>query len=246
MAPTVGTYVHPARDSARLQDFLGERLPYSLPLLRRLQYYDNSSEAVAVSTFDVEVLDMPEDFAIGFFDPQASTITCGIFSSLDVPSKQNPGSQPTGLDDGNPSEVHICLRTVFAHMKQRCAALARPLDMLFVGTVNAASAHALRHDTRFGPAVRDDLHGPGGPYDKYTFQRSAARAFVDLTLPSGFQYSDVRSGDYRLVLDNNNLVRLQDLPGRPAVCIREESSGLARACRYTQRHGYSASRRYPS
>ena len=227
-----GTFVFAARDSARLQRFLDEQLPYSLPLLRRLQYYDNSSEAVAISTFDVHTSIVPEDFAIGFFDPLASAITCGVFSSLDVP-RQDPVTNESML------VVQACLRSLFARIRQYSVDSAMNLNLLFAGSVNSASRGALRQGLRPG-AIRDDLHGPGGPYDKYTFQRSTASARVDLTLPEGFLYDDVRPEDYQLVLDNNNLARRQDLPGRPSVCIREESTGLPIACRCSRTTARSA------
>lgn len=213
-------HVCPSKDSEHFR-LLEKCLPYSLPLLRRLQYDSQPADAIIASTVDVAIgSSIPEYFAMGFLDLMSPDVRVWCFSSLDMLDGVDPAS--AAYKEYEHAAI-TCLLAVFSSFKRKWQDLGSPDDkkITLVSSVKANVADALRRDARFN-AVRDDLHGPGGPYGKYVFYRSKIVGKTSEAVPSALCLDRITPFDYQLIIDNNDLVRgVYDLEGRPSACLRD-------------------------
>lgn len=233
-SPFSTSLLYSAEQSIQFQNFLSKHLPYTLPLLRRLQYEDRSAQAVIISSFNPDEAQSPSTWAIAFFDRfvDIGITSCVLSSSLDLPIHEKISKSQQDHDD-----VLRHLRAVFKSIKLRNVALSSPEDVVLVHSVKASTADALRHDPQFN-AIRDDLNDINGTddacYGKYLVRPSLLREAADSSLPHGFYYDAVRSWDLQLVANTSSLVpSARYLQGKPSAGIREESTGLLRACRFS-------------
>lgn len=226
MASASEVFVYKPDKWQKPRDFLAQHLPYSVPLLRCLQYFTHGTEAVLISSFDVEISEQPIAFALAFFDHQLPAVRSWIFSSLEIPSTREIEN---ALDDRNSiNDLALeCLRKVFASMRTSCKD-----PTMLVGSVMSIVADALRRGP-LSDAIRDDLSDAALPYGKFMLRDTQITAAFDLSLADGYAFDKVEARDYDLVLQNNKLIRsAQDLIGRPGVGIRDNNTGKLQACKY--------------
>lgn len=231
MAEGREVFVTSISESEQLKKFLTSHLPYTLPLLRRLQFHLQGPEAIVVSSFNPADIPSPKHFAVGFIDPQGGGIQSWIFTSLDLPHLfQDSSIAKRDLDD-----VTSCLYAVFAQIKKTCSRSAEPKDSILVGSIIGVTAGLLQVGLPAG-FVMNDKDNPGGPYGKYMLRRSRVQQIADFTLPEDFVYDEVKESDYDIVIANNSLVGTpQNLKERPSVGIRQRSTGLLTGCKFIRK-----------
>lgn len=220
-------FVSSVGESEHMKAFLNSHLPYTLPLLRRLQYHLQGQQAIVICSFEATKSPNPDHFAVAFLDPQAGGIQSWISTSLDPPYM----SRNLSRADSDHESMLTCLRIVFAQIKNACASSVEPNLSILVGCINAATAKFLQDEFPAG-FIMNNIDWPGGPYGKYLLRRSRVQEIADFSLPEDFYYDEVRESDYDLVIANNNLVGTpQNLIGRPGVGIRHRSTGLLTSCK---------------
>lgn len=230
-------YIHKVPVFSNILSFLSSHLPYSIPLLRRLQFhgeeYSKSAfvlatfpapPALALSTGVAATIELAEQqpFAIGFFDRDSGSGTqAWLFSSLELPPRN--ASANLLKKSKHTEKVAIEVQQVMmmlAHFQEKSPKASRdarlsgtcmdpPIeDVIVVGSLHKNVRDLLlTHPSR---CVRDDINGPGGPYLKYIISLDlyVGQAHRDQPLPAeNLRFCSVEPSDHEFVMAKNSLVR---------------------------------------
>lgn len=193
---------------AKLVELLSPDLPYSLPLLRRLQStkfnHGTSSHARIVFVSDTE-LSSEEQFdqyqskayTAAYLDFSKPETQMYIYSTLEHPRNKDNASNSSIYE---PQLVELVKEVIRLRNEYKQELLFTNPDRILIGSLHADTRSILeKFEGRVQPR-------PSGPYDKWLIKREEL-PLLDENLPPGMYWDSANLDDCQLVVSRTDIPR---------------------------------------
>ncbi|KAL6889145.1 hypothetical protein GGI43DRAFT_226558 [Trichoderma evansii] len=186
-----------------LVELLSTELPYSLPLLRRLQFtkfsHGTSQHARVIFVSDTQLSSRPKAYTAAYLDFSKMESQMFIYSTLEH-SRNKDGTDSGGVYEqqlGAVVQEVIRLRKEYG---QELLQIFTNPDRILVGSLHSETRSVLeRFEGRVAPR-------PSGLFDKWLMKRDALPP-PDDSLPSGMYWDSANLDDCRIIVSRTDIPR---------------------------------------
>ncbi|KAL7917310.1 hypothetical protein ACQKWADRAFT_307088 [Trichoderma austrokoningii] len=200
-----------------LVELLTTELPYSLPLLRRLQFtkfpHGTSEHARVIFISDTELSLRPDAYTAAYLDFSKSGTQMFVFSTLENP--RNGGD--TSNDDMYKEQIADLVQKVISLRKEYGKELlfTNP-DRILIGSLHSKIRSILELEALEGRVESR----PSGLFDKWLMSRDELPLLGD-SLPPGMEWGTASLDDCRIICSRTDIPRTpQELVHLPNLTIK--------------------------